>query len=71
MPKIAITITLERLRAIGMLEEVSPQKLFPGLNAMPGNFADVPRHNRGGKAARPLDRPPGMGLANACETQER
>ena len=44
----------EELTGSGLFAGLSPQKIFSSLNAMLGNFAEVPRHNHTGKTLRPL-----------------
>lgn len=43
----------ERLVGQGLLADLKPQRVFCSLNAMLGNFADVPRHHHSGKAVHP------------------
>ncbi len=42
----------EALNSSGLLIGLVPQNIFPSLNAMLGNFAEVPRHNHPGRSLR-------------------
>lgn len=46
----------DRLNSLGLLAGLGPQRVFANLNALLGNFADMPRHNHSGKPLRSLDR---------------